>query len=123
MRSSSRSTFGLARLAILAKVAVVFALFAALPVSQLRLITVIIECCCPDPDHCNCPEHPTSNGSHSTMLPCHKSVETLESASAPSFAPDLVVVELVPARALVAIHHTHATPHEPPSLERPSAPS
>jgi hypothetical protein len=107
----------------LARLAMVFALIAALPVSQLRLITVIIECCCPDPDHCNCPDHPTSNGSHSTMLPCHKSVDTLESASAPSFTPDLVVVELVPARALVAIHHTHATPHEPPSPERPSAPS
>jgi hypothetical protein len=120
MRSRSRRTFALSTLF---QIAVVLALLAALPVSQLRLLSYIVDCCCPDPDHCSCPDHPSAQGTHSKMVPCHKTVDTLESAGTPSFTPGFVITELVPARALVSIHHTYATPHEPPSLERPSAPS
>jgi hypothetical protein len=102
---------------------VVLAVIVALPVSQLRLVTVIVECCCPDPAHCHCPDHHPTSTPHDTIQACHKSSDTFESASAPSFAPAIVVTEIVPTRALVAVHHAHATPHEPPSPERPSAPS
>jgi hypothetical protein len=109
-------------LAVVARIAVAFALVVVLPVSQLRLVSMIVECCCPDPDHCQCPDHKSGDSPHATLEPCHRTVTTIESASAPSFAP-VAVVELVPARALVATHHAHATPHEPPTPERPSAPS
>lgn len=120
----NRARTTLARpLAALAKLAVAVALVAALPVSQLHLISLIVECCCPDPDHCQCPEHKPGDGAQPSLEPCHRTVNTLESPVAPSFAPIITVAEHVPVRALVAIHHIHATPHEPPSPERPSAPS
>jgi len=86
-------------------------------------VTVIIECCCPDPDHCQCPDHGPDDNPHSTLEPCHRTVNTIESPGTQSFAPIVTATELVPTRALVAVHHTHATPHEPPTPERPSAPS
>lgn len=110
-------------LATLAKIVVAFAVIVVLPVSQLRLVTVITECCCPDPDHCQCPDHKPGDSPHGTLEPCHRTVNTIESAGIPNFAPVVTVTELVPPRALVAVHHSHATPHDPPILERPSAPS
>jgi len=106
----------------LSTVAVAFALILALPVSQLRLLTLVEQCCCPDPDHCQCPDHP-SDSSQPTLSQCHKTIDTLESTGGPSFAPSVAIAELVPTRVPVAVHHTDSMPHEPPSPERPSAPS
>jgi hypothetical protein len=110
-------------LATIARIVVAFAFVVVLPVSQLRLVTVLVECCCPDPDHCQCPDHKPSDSPHATLEPCHRTVNTIESPGAQSFAPVVTVAELVPVRALVAAHHTYTTPHEPPTPERPSAPS
>lgn len=102
-----------------AVVAIVVAL--ALPVSQLRLVTVIASCCCPDPDHCHCPDHGPDTDDTS-MQQCHRSADTLESAAAPSLAL-APRVELVPARAVTVVAYLHAQPHASPVVERPRGPS
>lgn len=102
-----------------AVVAIVVAL--ALPVSQLRLVTVIASCCCPDPDRCHCPDH-GPDGEDTSIQQCHRSADTLESAAAPAvaLAPR---VELVPVRAATVVHHVVPQPHASPVGERPRGPS
>src|SRR5688500_8755720 len=99
-----------AAMTAMATAVVAFIVAIALPISQLRLVMVVTECCCPDPAHCECPDHKPSD-SGPTVLPCHKTVDTHASAPAPSAAPVAMITELAPPRALVALHHTHSSPH------------
>ncbi|HEY1816488.1 MAG TPA: hypothetical protein VGG74_29280 [Kofleriaceae bacterium] len=56
----------------------------AVPVSQVRLVTTIASCCCPDPSHCHCPpEKPDSE--MPTMKTCHHRSHDIVSPSAPLF--------------------------------------
>jgi hypothetical protein len=92
------------------------------PVSQLRTVTVIMTCCCPDPEQCHCPDHEPDHGSQPTFKQCHKSADTFESAAAPSVAI-AVRTELAVVRAAVRLYHVLPAPHESPILERPPGPS
>ena|GEM_PF-1746828 len=103
-------------------VVVAIVVAVAVPVSQLRTVAVILSCCCPDPDHCSCPDHETDHGSTPTIKQCHKSADTFESAVAPSVAI-ATRLELVPVRAAIVLHHALPAPHASPLLERPRGPS
>lgn len=95
----------------------------ALPVSQLRTVSVFVECCCPDPTRCHCPEPGKPVPGQPTMSDCHKSGQIIAiSAAAELQAPPLQVVPSPPRRALTVVFPVRL-PHEPPSPARPPAPS
>jgi hypothetical protein len=95
----------------------------AVPISQLRMVTVRTACCCPDPDNCHCPDHGKHTPGKTSIKACHKNSEITTSAAAPELIPPLrVAIEMPPLRvAEIAI--PLGQPHEPPSPERPSGPS
>ena len=95
----------------------------ALPVSQLRTVSVYVECCCPDPDRCHCPDPGKPVPGQSTMNDCHKSSQVIAiSAASELQAPPPQPVPS-PARCALAIEFPVRLPHEPPSPDRPPAPS
>ncbi len=95
----------------------------ALPISQLRTVSITVECCCPDPTKCHCPDHEGDPGKQPTIKACHKSSQTFEAPSAPPLIE--IAVEAVSAepRVIATIDHALAHPHQPPSPEAPRGPS
>jgi hypothetical protein len=95
----------------------------AVPVSQLRLVSTRIECCCPDPSNCHCPDHGKDTPAQDTMNACHKSSTTFASADAPAFSPPDVTAVAAPAEHVTTVAFIVTEPHEPPSPDRPRGPS
>jgi hypothetical protein len=95
----------------------------ALPVSQLRTVSIRIECCCPDPAKCHCPDHEKGTSQQPSIQECHKSTQAFDAPTVPAFMPVAIEVTSAPARVVAAVDHTLADPHAPPSLDRPSGPS
>jgi hypothetical protein len=95
----------------------------ALPVSQLRTISITVECCCPDPTKCHCPDHDEDSGQQPSIKACHKSSQAFEAPAVPPFMPAVVEAVSVPARAIATVDHLLTHPHQPPSLDAPRGPS
>jgi hypothetical protein len=95
----------------------------AVPVSQLRTVSVVSECCCPDPDNCHCPDHGKSLPSQTTIKQCHRSTDLAIGSSLPEFSPPSAVVVSPPARRVAFAEFRLCLPHPPPSPARPAAPS
>jgi len=102
-------------------VAVVVAL--AVPVSQLRTISVVKTCCCPDPSHCHCPDHQADPSSEPSIRECHRTEQMAVAPELPAFHVPVVAVAVVPAVAILAIDHVIPAPHLAPPPTRPDAPS
>lgn len=95
----------------------------AVPVSQLQLASIEIECCCPDPDQCKCPDHNEQGPSQTTIQACHKKRGALASAAASTLAmPDIAAID-VPAPHVATVEFSTSEPHDPPSPDRPPGPS
>ncbi len=101
------------------------AIFVALavPVSQLRVISIIRECCCPDPDDCHCPDHKPDPAGNATMHACHSTQHAVMSPQAPVFDPPVVAVAPVTTVVAVVIAPALTSPHTAPPPTRPDAPS
>ncbi len=95
----------------------------ALPLSQLRTISIRVECCCPDPSKCHCPDHEPNTSQQPSIKACHKSSQAFEAPTTPAFLPAAIEAPSVPARAVAQAHYSLTHPHEPPSLDRPRGPS
>lgn len=95
----------------------------AVPVSQLRLVVDRVECCCPDPEQCKCPDHDKKGPSQTTIQACHKKSEAIANAASHAFAMPTVTVIARPAEQIASIEFPVTEPHEPPSLDRPRGPS
>jgi len=102
-------------------VAIVVAL--AVPVSQLRTISIVKTCCCPDPAHCHCPDHKAESSSQPSMRACHKTEHAVVAPEAPVFRAPAVAVALVPSVTRLAPDHVIPAPHPAPPPARPDAPS
>jgi hypothetical protein len=102
-------------------VAIVLAI--CVPVSQLRTVATKTECCCPDPDHCKCPDHKPDKSGQSQMRACHKTSQQFVSPEAPAFEAIEIAVANVPAPVAIEAAFTHAAPHPAPAPQRPDAPS
>lgn len=102
-------------------VAVVVAL--AVPVSQLRTISIIKTCCCPDPAHCHCPDHKPEAPSQPSIRACHNTERVVVAPELPVFRAAVVTVEVVPVIALLALDPALSAPHPAPPPLRPDAPS
>jgi len=104
-----------------AVVAIVVAL--AVPVSQLRTVAIIKTCCCPDPDHCHCPDHKADTSSQPSMRACHNSERAIVAPEAPVFHAPMIALALTPAVTTLAIDSSIPAPHRAPAPTRPDAPS
>lgn len=104
---------------------VVVAILLALgvPFAQLRTIETRIECCCPSPEHCKCPDHKPDAQGQPMMRACHKTQHDVVSPQLPAFVP--IVVELATAAPQLdmPIVHVLADPLPAPPPRRPDAPS
>jgi hypothetical protein len=95
----------------------------AVPVSQLRAVSIIKTCCCPDPAFCHCPDHKSDPSPQPTMRACHNSERAVVAPELPAFAAPEIPVELAVFVRPVAIEHVLADPHPAPPPARPDAPS
>jgi hypothetical protein len=102
-------------------VALVVAL--SVPISQLRTISIVTECCCPDPTFCHCPDHEPSHGPQPSMRACHRTQHETVAPTLPAFTAPALTALAAPQRALPAPQLALAAPHAPPSPARPDAPS
>lgn len=104
-------------------VGVAFLVALAVPVSQLRTITVIRQCCCPDPSNCHCPDHKADPSGAASMRACHNTERAVISPQAPVFDPPAVAVAPVTLAVAVVIAPSLPAPHAAPPPTRPAAPS
>jgi hypothetical protein len=102
-------------------VAIVVAL--AVPVSQLRTISIIKTCCCPDPTNCHCPDHKADESSQPSIRACHNSERVVVAPELPAFRAPVAAIAVVPATAIIAIDPAIPAPHPAPPPIRPDAPS
>jgi hypothetical protein len=102
-------------------VAVVSAL--AVPVSQLRVDKVVIECCCPDPSNCHCPDHRGDHSGQSKLRACHRTQKDVVAPEAPSFVSAPIEITTALPRIAPAPILALPAPHAAPSLDEPYGPS
>lgn len=102
-------------------VAIIVAL--AVPVSQLRTISIIKTCCCPDPTYCHCPDHKPDAPSQPSIRACHNTERVSVAPELPAFRAPVIALAVVPATAIIALDHAIAAPHPAPPPVRPDAPS
>lgn len=95
----------------------------ALPVSQLRTTSVAIQCCCPDPTRCHCPDDKGGHGPQPTMKACHKSSPAFEAPAPAPLVATAVETVTAPPRAIALTSHVLSHPHLPPSPDAPRGPS
>lgn len=102
-------------------VALVMAL--AVPVAQLKMITVQTSCCCPDQTKCHCPHEKGDHGKVPSMRACHRSQNEIVSADLPAFTPPM----LASVDVIAPLGTTPSTPlfvpHASPAAEPPYGPS
>jgi hypothetical protein len=79
-------------------VAVVVAL--AVPVSQLRTVSTVVSCCCPDPTHCHCPDHKADHSKDPSMRACHKTQHVTVAPLAPEFVAVATAMKTVERPAM-----------------------
>lgn len=102
---------------------VAIAVALAVPVSQLRTVTVIETCCCPDPAHCNCPDREPEAEGQPTVKACHQERHVVAAGAAVSFTLPPLGLD-APSRARIMLApRALAEPHAEPPPERPAAPS
>jgi hypothetical protein len=104
---------------LLVAIAVAF----AVPVSQLRTVTIIKACCCPDPSDCHCPDHKADPSQQPSMRACHNTERAIVAPEAPAFAPPVVAVAAALAVPAPAPDLGIPAPHPAPPPTRPDAPS
>jgi len=105
------------------QIAIAVIVLCALPVSQLRTISITVQCCCPDPTNCHCPDHDKDPSQQPTIKACHKSSQAFEAPTVPAFLSIAHEVVSSPARVIATIDHDLTHPHQPPSIEAPRGPS
>ncbi|MEO7731288.1 MAG: hypothetical protein ABIY55_09970 [Kofleriaceae bacterium] len=110
-------------MAWLATVVVAVVVALAVPVSQLRTVSIIRTCCCPDPDSCHCPDHTPDSSTQPSMRACHNSERAIVAPELPAFQAPAVAIVATPALVVIALEHAVVTPHPAPPLNRPDAPS
>lgn len=101
---------------------VALVLSIVVPVSQLHTFSQQIECCCPNPDHCQCPDH-DEVPSQPTMKACHKVAHDFVAPVLPAFVtPEIEIASAPPVIAIEPVLAL-ADPHPAPEPTRPDAPS
>ncbi len=102
---------------------VAIAVALSVPVSQLRTITIVTECCCPDPSNCHCPDHKPDSSKQSSLRACHRTAHDIISPEAPAFVAPQLAFAAAPQRAAEPAILALADPHAAPAPARPDVPS
>lgn len=102
---------------------VAIAVALSVPISQLRTVSVIKACCCPDPTNCHCPDHEKDSPSQPSMRSCHNTEDTVIAPQLPAFTAPVVAVAAVPVMVVAATDPARSDPHPAPPPNRPDAPS
>ncbi|HEX7841109.1 MAG TPA: hypothetical protein VF469_26710 [Kofleriaceae bacterium] len=113
------------RLAAVRVSTIVVAILVALavPVSQLRTVTIVKSCCCPDPSNCHCPDHKADSPQQPSMRACHNTERAIVSPELPAFRAPVIAIAQAPAVAIALVATPIAAPHPAPPPIRPAAPS
>jgi len=107
----------------LATISVAITVALAVPVSQLRIVSVMKSCCCPDPSNCHCPDHSKTKSTESTMRACHNEQQVSVTPQMPAFEPPVVTIASVDVPTTTHSIDTVDEPHPAPPPQRPDAPS
>lgn len=102
---------------------VAIAVALAVPVAQLRLVSVLHACCCPDPDDCRCPDHRRESSPEPTVLACHGTEQAVMAPQLPAFHAPVASAAVAPAQVVAQAQRALPLPHEAPPPQRPDAPS
>lgn len=105
------------------RILIALAVALTVPTSQLRTVSVVVTCCCPDPAKCHCPDHKPDHNGVPAMRACHKSSHESISPQLPSFSPPQVAVALPAPRVAPAVIHAPELPPEAPAPDEPYGPS
>jgi hypothetical protein len=95
----------------------------AVPVSQLRTISVQTECCCPDGVKCHCSDHKDVPTGQASIKECHKKTNILASPSSPDIAKPVAIAAAPSSERILALEFPLTSPHGPPNPARPPGPS
>lgn len=95
----------------------------AVPGSQLRTVSIVKECCCPDPSSCHCPDHKPDPSSQPSMRACHNSERAIVTPQLPAFSAPAVATAAAPVALGPALVSSIPAPHVAPPTPRPDAPS
>jgi hypothetical protein len=124
-RENSANTIGVTiqRLALALSIATGIVTMLALPISQLRIVTIVEKCCCPDRTTCHCPKEKPDHNEQPQIKACHSSSElSVTPEPAPLVAPDAFEVAS-PSRVVAMMERFPSAPRPSPYLPRPAAPS
>jgi hypothetical protein len=94
----------------------------AVPIAQLRMLSIEKACCCPDPDSCHCPSH-GADTPQSSIRACHTTEHVIASPQVAAFVAPVVAEVVLPAVATGVPTYEIDRPHAPPAARRPDAPS
>jgi hypothetical protein len=95
----------------------------AVPVSELRTVSITTTCCCPDPAKCHCPDHQPDHSKQPSMRACHRSQHEAVAPQLPSFTPPALALAIAPARVASITVSLPRAPHAAPSPQEPYGPS
>lgn len=95
----------------------------AMPVSQIRTVSIVARCCCPDPAKCHCPDHSTDSDGPPTLRPCYRSEHVVVAAAPLATAPSAIECPDLTAQASPVLFDEPKAPHAAPPPARPAAPS
>ncbi len=95
----------------------------AVPVSELRTISITATCCCPDSTKCHCPDHKADPGGQSSMRACHRTRHEAVAPQLPSFSPPEVALAIAPPRVAYVAIAAPPAPRAAPELDEPYGPS
>jgi hypothetical protein len=95
----------------------------AVPVSQLRMISVQTQCCCPDGVKCHCSDHKDVPAGQASMKECHKNTDIFVGPSSPDCAKPVAIAAAPASERIETLEFPLTSPHEPPNPARPPGPS
>jgi len=95
----------------------------SVPFAQLRTIATRIECCCPSPEHCKCPDHKPDAQGQPSMRACHKTQHDVAAPELPTCVANVVAIAIAPAKVHGDAVFVIDRPLPPPEPRRPDAPS
>ena len=108
---------------MIVRIVVAIAVALSVPTSQLRTISIVTTCCCPDPTKCHCPDHKADHSKVPSIRACHKSSHETVSPQLPSFSPPEVAIAIAPPAVAPAVLAAPRVPHAPPVPDEPYGPS
>jgi hypothetical protein len=102
---------------------VAIAVVLALPVSQLRVVTVQHQCCCPHPESCACPHAPAPVGDNTSASACHHRTTLVVAPTLAGFAMPAPTVLAADEVRIAVVEHALTRPIAAADPRRPDAPS